>query len=231
MKAKTRTIDAGSARIKLQYPASTLSKHEANITKLLGRPLPDDVRALYAEHDGIRYSCGDEECTLVGLAAMFGGVVAGGFRSHVPVKTVDQEDFASPREPFYEEFFNEYFELDSKKALARLNALKRQKLLVSIEGESAYLTIDFFDPTEDYKIYFLQDARELYPLDLRFPELVEQITRFGAARWYFAYLDKKAGREMNINLREEIESSLEPFRESGAFESEIAELLARRKRS
>lgn len=71
---------------------------------------------------------------------------------------------------------------------------------------------------------------ELFPLDLRFPEFVEQFTRFGAARWYFAYLDKKAGKEMNIDLREELARSLAPYRESGAYTSEIEGLLARARR-
>lgn len=230
MKTKRRTVDVDRARITLEYPLSKLAKHEAKITKLLGRPLPDDIRAFYAEHDGVRYACGAEENTLVGLEAMFGGVVKGGFRPHVPVKTMDAEEIASPDEPFYEELFDEGFDLESKKDLARLNALKRQKMLVSIAGESAYLTIDFFDPKDDYRIHFAKDACDLFPLDLRFPELVEQFTRFGAARWYFAYLDKKAGKEMNVDLRAEIEASLAPYRESGAYTSEIAALLARPRR-
>jgi hypothetical protein len=231
MKAKTRTIDVGSARITLSYPPSTLSEHEAKITEVIGRRLPDDVRALYKEHDGIRYACGHEENTLVGLADMFGGVVSGGFRRHTPVKTMDAEEIASPDEPFYEALFSEEFSIESKKDLARLNALKRQKMLVSVAGESAYLTIDFFDPKQDYALHLAKDACDLFRLDLRFPEFVEQFTRFGATRWYFAYLDKEAAEEMNVDLRAELEASLAPFREHGAFAREITELLARFDRS
>lgn len=227
MKGKTRTVDVGSARITLRYPASEVSKHEAKITEVLGRPLPDDVRAFYAEHDGVHYACGHEENTLVGLEEMFGGVVSGGFRRHSAVKSMDADEIASPDEPFYEAFFSEEFSIESKKDLARLNALKRQKLLVSVAGESAYLTIDFFDPKKDYAIHLAKDACDLFRLNLRFPEFVEQFTRFGATRWYLAYLDKKAGDEMNIDLRAEIEASLAPFRERDAFGGEIDALLSR----
>ncbi len=230
-------LQAGALRITLKRPASTLSKLEEPIHQLLGKPLPAEVQAVYEHADGLEYHCeaaagkpSGYDATLVGLKGMFGGLHKGKFRAHKPLKSIDAfEDDEMPGQPFYEEFWSEDFELESRKDLTRLNVLKRQKLLVSLPGESAYIGIDFFDEKKEYSLNLLQDARELYPLDLSLPDFVRYFSQFGAARWYFAFLGKKAFASMNVDGPSELAASLAFFEGPGAYVDDVHALRARMK--
>ncbi|MCY1057474.1 hypothetical protein [Nannocystis sp. SCPEA4] len=195
---------------RLKSPPSKLAKLKPAIAAVLPGGLPAAVARFYARSDGLKFSCAGEEAVLVGLAEMFGGLKRGAFRSHLVVKKADLDELDWPALPFYERFFNEHDDITDKKSLDRLNLRMRLKLLVSVAGESTELAIDYFDakPT----IYFVHRADAAYPLkDLEFGEFVAWFSRFGARRWYFAFLDKKAEASLNIDLRAELERSLEDF--------------------
>ncbi|WAS98675.1 WD40 repeat domain-containing protein [Nannocystis punicea] len=195
---------------RLKSPPSKLAKLKPAIAALLPGGLPADVARFYAKSDGLKFSLQGEEAVLVGLAEMFGGLKKGAFRGHVVVKKADLDELEWSDLPFYERFFNEYADVFDKKSLDRLNLRMRLKLLVSVAGESTELGIDYFDakPT----IYFVHRADAAYPLkDLGFDDFVEWFAKFGTRRWYFAFLDKKAEASLNIDLRAELERSLEDF--------------------
>lgn len=230
-------LQVGSLHITLTRPASALSKLEKAIHGLLGKDLPAEVRAFYERADGLQYRCGAAgeasagyDATLVGLDGMFGGLRKGKFRAHKQLKSIAAfEDDVMPGQPFYEEFWSEEIELESKKDLQRLNVLKRQKLLVSIPGESAYLAIDLFDEKREYGLNLLEDARDIYPLDLSLSDFVRYFSQFGAARWYYAFLGKKAFAEKNVDGPSELAASLAFFEEHGAYVDDIRALRARMK--
>lgn len=238
MSTLVETLQAGALHITLTRPASALSKLEAPIHRLLGKELPPEVRAVYERADGLHYRCKDAgegpsgyDATLVGLEGMFGGLSKGNFRAHKPLKSIDAfEDDVMAGQPFYEEFWSEEFELESKKDLQRLNVLKRQKLLVSLPGESAYLSIDLFDEKREYGLNLLEDARDIFPLDLSLPDFVQYFSKFGAARWYYAFLGKKAFADKNVDGPRELAASLAFFEERGAFIDDIHALRARMKK-
>jgi hypothetical protein len=214
---------------RLKSPPSKLAKLKPAIAAVLPRGLPAAVARFYAKSDGLKFSWAGEEAVLVGLAEMFGGLKRGAFRSHLVVKKADLDELDWPDLPFYERFFNEHDDITDKKSLDRLNLRMRLKLLVSVAGESTELAIDYFDakPT----IYFVHRADAAYPLkDLEFGEFVAWFAKFGARRWYFAFLDKKAEASLNIDLRAELERSLEDFRRKRGPPSSRA-CRSRRRRS
>jgi len=228
MRTETRTT--GSITVTLERPASVLARYRGRIVEVLGKDLPDELAAFYAEGDGLRYRATGPGGELVGDEAVIYGLeqAFAGFRAHQRVRSIDAfyEDEALSDQPFYEELWNEDFELDSRRDLDRLNALKRSKVLVSIPGESAWLTVDLLDPKRTpYQLGLAEDARELYPLELSFSEFVGHFSRFGASRWYLAFAGKKAEAAMNIDFAVEVERSLAPF--ASAWPEEVEGLLAR----
>jgi hypothetical protein len=228
MPSKSHTT--GGITVALGRPPSKLAKHRDRIRALLGRDLPDELVAFYAEGDGLRYRATGPDGELVGDACEILGLerVFAKFRPHRPVRSIEafEEDDEMSDQPFYEELWNEEFELESRRDLDRLNALKRSKVLVSIPGESAWLTVDLLDPKHaPYRLGLAEDARELHPLELSFADFVACFSRFGVSRWYLAFAGKKAEAAMNIDFAAELEKSLAPF--SSAWPEEVDALVAR----
>ena len=182
------------------------------VRAVLGKSLPRRVEAFYARHDGLTVSLGSgsEKATLFGLAELFGGLKRGAFRPHLQVTKKTVADLAWSDQPFYEVFFDESDDDVSAKALASLNLRLRLKRLVSVAGESVDLAIDLTGKTERlYFVYRMHEAHELHGLD--FDAFVHWFSRFGTARWYFAFLDAKSEAAMNIEVRAELERSLADF--------------------
>ncbi|UQA60532.1 WD40 repeat domain-containing protein [Polyangium aurulentum] len=206
---------------RLEFPPSKLAKLKKAITSILPGGLPEDVARFYGKSDGLKLFHGTEKFVLVGLTEMFGGIQKGAFQKHVVVKKADLDELEWSMLPFYEQFFNEYGDVTDKKSLDQLNLRMRLKLLASVEGESTELAIDYFD--EKPTLYLVDHADAAYPLKgLGFDELVQWFSKFGTRRWYYAFLDKKAEASLNIDLRAELERSLEDFPRE-----EWAPLLAR----
>lgn len=199
----------------IKRPPSRLRSLEPAILRVLPSGLPEEVRRLYAACDGLTVSLrlpgGKESATLVGLARMFGGLVKGSFPSYEPVSRGEDLGERLASGPFADVFYSSDDELDDRGARARVDKLLRLRLLVELEGESAALGIDFYGGESAPGIYYVTDAREPHRLALRFEELVAWFERFGARRWYFAFLDKKSARQLNLDLAAELEASLAPF--------------------
>jgi hypothetical protein len=85
------------------------------------------------------------------------------------------------------------------------------------------------DEKKEYGLNLLQDARDLYPLDLSLSDFVRYFSQFGAARWYYAFLGKKAFASMNVDGPSELAASLAFFEERGAYVDDIHALRARLK--
>src|SRR5262245_32870961 len=117
MQKETRTT--GGITVTLGRPASTLARHAGRIRELLGRDLPDELAAFYAEGDGLRYRVAGPEGELRGHEAEILGLeqAFAKFRPHQRVRSIDAfyEDDEMSGQPFYEELWNEEFELDSRR--------------------------------------------------------------------------------------------------------------------
>jgi len=207
-----------TARVK--RPASKLPALKQAVQAALPGGLPKAVARFYAKSDGLRVTVDDHEAVLVGLDAMFDGRKKGVFRAHQPVTKKELDDLELLDRPFYERFFNDGVEVEGKRGLDRLNLLLRLKLLASVAGESVELAIDYFADGEP-ELYLI-DRLEPYRLHLGFDDFVGHFSRFGTRRWYYAFLDKKAEKAMNIDLRAELEASLSSF-----DPEDVAPLLAR----
>jgi len=218
----------------LHRPKSRLAELAPRIHDVLGHDLPPDVAAFYAEGDGLDYEATRAGASLGCEASIFGlEDLFAGFRRHRQYKTVrafekDAEEGALYALPFCEQTWSDSFEVSTKGDLARLNALVRSKVVVSIPGESAWITIDFADPkASPYRLGLAQDGCDLFPLDLTFPDFVAHFRRFGAARFYLAFVDRKAEEAMNIDCGAEVERSLAGH--AAAFPDEVAALVKRAK--
>ncbi|MFO0599063.1 MAG: WD40 repeat domain-containing protein [Myxococcaceae bacterium] len=211
-----------ASRRSIKQVPSRLSKLEKALAAVLPRGLPKDVRRFYAKTDGLKVTCDGETFVLAGLAEMFGGLKGGAFRKHVVVKKKGALDELAWHElPHCERFFVDGEEADDAKALAALNLRMRLKLLVSVPGESTEFGIDFEGRSP--VLYVVDRAATAYALKgLGFDEFVDWFSKFGARRWYYAFLDKKDEASLNIDLLAELERSLERFPRE-----EWAPLLAR----
>lgn len=228
------TTTFGDITIEITRPPSKLHEFAGKIREILGRDLPDEVAAFYAQGDGITFRATRggktfcDEALLCGLEEAFDA-----FRPHVQYrsrkayeKDIDEGDIYS--QAFCEQIWSDGFDVETKRDLDRLNTLKRSKLLVSIPGESVWLTIDYFDPQgAPYRIGVAQDGCELYPLDLSFTDFVTHFQRFGARHWYYAFAGKKAAKAMNVDLGENVEQSLADFAQ--AMPIEVQTLVRRAK--
>ncbi|MDI1449060.1 hypothetical protein [Polyangium sp. 6x1] len=230
---ETIEIEAvGDVTITLRRPKSRLAELASRIREVLGKDLPDDVAAFYERSDGLAFRATrggvllGEEASICGLEAAFAG-----FRPHRQYRS--RRDYENDVEmgdlydqPFCEELWSDGFDVESRRDLDRLNALKRSKLLVSVPGASTWLTIDYFDPKgAPYRIGLAQDGCELYPLDLSFSDFVAWFRRFGVTPWYLAFAGKKAEKAMNIDVSAELRTSLADH--AAAFPAEVAALRKR----
>ncbi|MDI3289847.1 hypothetical protein [Polyangium sp. 15x6] len=232
MDETTEIETMGDVTITLRRPRSRLAELAGRVREVLGKDLPDDVAAFYERSDGLVFRATrggvplGEEASICGLEAAFAG-----FRPHRQYRSMrdhenDVETGDLYAQPFCEELWSDGFEVESRRDLDRLNTLKRSKLLVSVPGESVWLTIDHFDPKgAPYRIGIAEDGCDLFPLDLSFSDFVAYFRRFGAARWYLAFAGKKAEKAKNIDFGAEIERSLEGH--AAAFPAEVAALIQR----
>ncbi len=234
MSETTETKTFGDITVVITRPASKLGEFAEKVRAILGRDLPEEIAAFYAQGDGmhVRVTRGNDE--LWGEASICGIEEAfDQFRPHVQYrsrkaheKDIDEGDIYS--QAFCEQIWSDSFDVETKRDLDRLNALKRAKLLVSVPGESVWLTIDYFDPQgAPYRIGVAHDGCELYPLDVSFTDFVEHFQRFGARHWYYAFAGKKAAKAMNVDLGEDVERSLAEF--ASAMPVEVEALVRRAK--
>jgi hypothetical protein len=219
----------GTTTLLLDRPPSTLALHREALEKGLRRPLPAAFADFYGRSDGLSYealqngtSRGIGE-TLCGLEAAFGT-----FERAPQFRTVAAAEEASLFSlPHANVIFSEDYDIYERGSLARLNALVRSKLLVSLNGQSAALVIDFAPQKGDYQLAYAYCGDTFFPLDLRFEDFVYYFERFGGTNWFFAFLTKKAEAEMNIDFVLELERSLAPFQDD--FSSDVGALLKRAK--
>jgi len=228
----------GDITITLRRPKSKLAALAGRIREVLGKDLPDEVAAFYERSDGLHYQA-TRGGTLIGwgLEASISGLEESfaNFRLHRQYRTMrdyenDCETGDIYDQPFCEQLWSDAFDVETKGDLTRLNALKRSKQLVSIPGDSTWLTIDYFDPKRSpYQIGIAEDGCDLSPLDLSFSDFVAHFQRFGAARWYFAFAGRKAERKKNVKFAAEVERNLEGY--VTIFPEEVADLIKRAKGS
>lgn len=184
-------------------PPSELAKLAARVRKAAPSGLPGPVQKFYAAGDGLTVTTRDGEATIVGLKDMFDGA----FKPHRPVtKPIDKLD----GRPFADRFFDDDFDFSEDGALERFNLLLRLKLLVSVAGESMDIAVDLFAGKEPV-LYTVYRGSTVLRLDLSFDDFVAWFSKFGTARWYFAFLELDADEARNIDVAAEFEASMRDF--------------------
>jgi hypothetical protein len=86
----------------------------------------------------------------------------------------------------------------------------RLKLVASVPGESVDIAIDLFDATGPV-LYVIDRLTPLRLEGLTFDEFVAHFSRFGLARWYYAFLELSADDELNIDVAKELTDSMRDF--------------------
>jgi hypothetical protein len=193
-----------SPMAQLLRPPSALETFAKKLKKAAPKGLPAPLAKFYAAGDGLTVDLGKHgKHSIVGLEAMFDR----DFKPHKPVKKAPGDLLGRP---FYERFFADDPQVDEPAQLARFNIALRLKLLVDLEGSSDSLGVDLFDGPKPV-LYFVERAFDVFRLNLSFDEFVKYFTQFGSLRWYFAFLEERAGEAMNVDISAEVERSLEGF--------------------
>ena len=185
-------------------PPSQLRTLESRLHEALPLGLPPALQRFYMEGDGLTVGGEGASATIVGLRAMFGDC----FKTHTPVTR-------QPRElgngPFGDRFIPDDFDFEAPNAIEDYNRRSRLKLLCAAEGESVDLVIDLFDNNEP-TLYCVHEGWHVLRLeDLSFDDFVAWFTKFGTARWYFAFLELAADERLNIHIAAEFEASMASF--------------------
>lgn len=184
-------------------PPSQLAKLASKIRKVLPQGLPPELETFYAEGDGLTVKDEGVSATIVGLRDMFDG----SFKAHRPAT---RRLASLHTRPFDDRFMSDDFDFDAPGALDDYNRRLRLKLVCSAEGESVDFAIDLFEgePT----LYYVYRQSDVLRLDgLSFNEFVEWLTRFGTARWYYAFVELAADNQLNIDIAAAFDTSMAYF--------------------
>lgn len=197
--------------IQITKNKTTLAKHSAKIRAILGRDLPNDILKFYESCDGFKHQMCENGLAIreydysevVTLEKMFDG-----FKQHnLMSESLKIDDSFEEIEgylngegdaPFYETFFNEYMDVETKKDLKRVNKIMRQKLLSDCSGSSSAITIDFFEEGKDYQINYLNYCEDVFPINITFDQFIYYFERFGNNGWYYSFIDKKTLKAMYL---------------------------------
>ncbi|MBL8685427.1 MAG: hypothetical protein JNK05_39990 [Myxococcales bacterium] len=196
---------------RVRRPKSTITSHKKALAEAVPDGLPKSVRAFYGRCDGLVVEHDIDGATEEARIESLEGMFAGDFTAPVAHKSAEAAIDAMSEGPFCDELYSPEIDIANKRDLARANLLLRLKLVTRIPGESAAIAVDLYSGSDTPKLYFVQDARDAWPLELTFEAFVTLFQKYGARRWYFAFLDAKAGREMNIDLGAEFDASMAPF--------------------
>lgn len=196
---------------RVRRPKSTITSHKKALGVALPDGLPKSVRAFYGKTDGLVVELDVDGVTEESRIASLDELFAGDFSAPIAHKSAEAATDAMSEGPFCDELYSPEIDVANKRDLARVNLLLRLKLVARIPGESAAIAVDLYTRSDAPKLYYVQDAREAWPLDLTFEAFVVLFQKYGARRWYFAFLDAEAGREMNIDLGAEFDASMAPF--------------------
>lgn len=168
---------------------SRLEELAPQISEILGADLPEHFAAFYGECDGLKVQVEvdgqvsmDWTAEVVSLDEAFDG-----FKPHG--QSEDVEGYApSSDEPFYETIWSPDVEVEDEESLARINSLRRSKLVLSVPGAPEWIVVDFAPPQGEYQLSWVYEGSELHPLALDLPRFLRWVRVFGAARWYWAFL-------------------------------------------
>lgn len=171
---------------------SRLAEHTGAIREVLGGELPADFARFYAETDGLEVDVTvDDQRSMASAEIVSLDAAFDDFKAHRQSDDVEGYD-PSYEEPHCETVWSPDAEVDDDEALARMNRLRRAKLVMSLEGLPEWIVVDF--APEDggfegrgYQLVWVYEGSEAYPLALDFPKLVGLVKKLGAP-FYHAYL-------------------------------------------
>jgi len=201
---------------------SRLSEHQNTIRAVLGHDLPADFARFYAETDGLEVrveqdgSRSGASAEIVSLDFAFDD-----FKPHRQSSSVDDYD-PSFDEPHCEAVWSPDADVDDDEMLARMNTLRRSKLVLSVDGCPEWIVVDFAPPDggidgRGYRLIWLYEGSESYPLELDFPTFVDLTKKLGNA-FYRAYVPRAIFGE------EQVRELLAPY--APLQPEEVARLLA-----
>jgi hypothetical protein len=170
---------------------STLDESMAQVTTVLGREFPDDFAALYRECDGFMVNVEIDGKTSHDWSAAIASLSEAFDDWKLHQQSSDVDDYnPSFDEPFCETIWSPDAEVDDDESLARMNQLRRSKLLLSVPGAPEWIVVDFTPEDGDYQLLWVYEGSETQPLALDLPAFLRWVRVFGAARWYWAFLPR-----------------------------------------
>ena len=197
-------------------PPSTLAANQANIKAAIGRSLPAEVAEFYRLCDGFEHRTQhpgwvfDEGIN--SLAMMFD--------NFKPLQKLDEdytEECGYCSDPFYEQMWNDWLldtlDLDDEESIQKFNKIRRQKQLVTLNGDPSSITIDFYEP--EYKIYYMNDSCDMFQIRISFTQFVHAFAYLGSTgSWYALFMsqdDKINSFHRDVNWND-IEAKLVGFK-------------------
>ena len=192
-----------------QTRPSRLAEHAEAIRLVLGADLPADFVRFYEATDGLEVRVEQDGAATMASAEIVSLDFA--FDDFKPHRQSDDIESYDPdfSEPHCETVWSPDAEVDDDEALERMNTLRRSKLVMSREGLPEWIVVDF--APEDggvdgrgYRLIWLYEGSEAYPLELDFPTLVDLVKKLGAP-FYHAYLPR------HMFGLDEVRALLEPY--------------------
>ena len=168
---------------------SKLEEFAPQIVEVLGTDLPDHFAAFYGDGDGLTVQVEIDGKVSMDWTAEVASLdeAFDGFKPHAQSEDVDEYS-PSIDEPFYETIWSPDADVDDEESLARMNTLRRSKLVLSVPGAPEWIVVDFAPPAGEYQLSWVYEGSELHPLALDLPGFLRWFRVFGAARWYWAFL-------------------------------------------
>ena len=166
---------------------STLAANKKNIISALGMPLPPDVEDFYRQFDGFYYGTFaeyvfDEEIN--SLARLFDD-----FKPLQKMGNNYLDDALYEADPFFDVMWDPWNgpDINTKEGRKELEKMRRQKMLIYLNGHSDCLTIEFTKTA--YKLYLFDLKNGMFELNMTFPELIRGLAHLGCANhWMSIYI-------------------------------------------
>lgn len=161
---------------------SVLEAHLTEIEDLIQRPFPQELVDFYRYTDGVEITFAPSQDTAHFVGQEFIPTLAYMFDDFRAVSAADAP--LDDEEAFYEKIWYD-FSFEGLSSEQR-QFIKRQKLLIAMNASSSNITIDFYDPSKPYQLYYQPNGEAVfYPLNISIADFYYNYLHIGQLEYWF----------------------------------------------